>query len=253
MPPTVVADITGRDRDGELIAAPTEWDEVESGQPPKIRIHIPRRPQPGTAAGVGDRVLLRVEKSATAKPALQRRRHQDHRSREDTPARDFPRPARRWRTSGSGRQEAGRARAEHRQGRQQRRRGRRSRQRRPGPARGFGLASGKVKERLGSLASEKAVSLIAIHAHEIPQVFSPAALREAEAAKPATLSGREDWRALPLVTIDPPDARDHDDAVHAEADSDPTNMGGTSSNRDRRRRLLCAAGLGARPRCAGTR
>ena len=51
LPPTVMADITGRDRDGELIATPTEWDEVESGEPPKIRIHIPRRPQPGTAAG----------------------------------------------------------------------------------------------------------------------------------------------------------------------------------------------------------
>ena len=56
-------------------------------------------------------------------------------------------------------------------------------------SRGFGLASGKVKERLGSLASEKAVSLIAIHSHEIPQAFSPAALREAEEAKPATLEG----------------------------------------------------------------
>jgi len=30
---------------------------------PKIRIHVPRRPQPGTAAGVGDRALLRVEKT----------------------------------------------------------------------------------------------------------------------------------------------------------------------------------------------
>ena len=93
-------------------------------------------------------------------------------------------------------------------------------------SRGFGLASGKVKERLGSLASEKAVSLIAIHSHEIPQAFSPAALREAEEAKPATLAGREDWRDLPLVTIDPPDAKDHDDAVHAEPDSDPNNKGG---------------------------
>ena len=93
-------------------------------------------------------------------------------------------------------------------------------------SRGFGLASGKVKERLGSLASEKAVSLIAIHAHEIPQAFSPAALREAEEAKPATLKGREDWRDVPLVTIDPPDAKDHDDAVHAEPDPDPNNKGG---------------------------
>ena len=31
---------------------------------------------------------------------------------------------------------------------------------------------------------------------------------------------------MPLVTIDPPDAKDHDDAVHAEADSDPNNKGG---------------------------
>ena len=45
LPPTVMADITGRDSDGELIATPTEWDEVESGEPPKIRIHVPRRPQ----------------------------------------------------------------------------------------------------------------------------------------------------------------------------------------------------------------
>ncbi|HLJ01555.1 MAG TPA: ribonuclease R, partial [Bradyrhizobium sp.] len=93
-------------------------------------------------------------------------------------------------------------------------------------SRGFGLASGKVKERLGSLATEKAVSLIAIHAHDIPQAFSKAALHEADEAKPATLKGREDWREVPLVTIDPPDAKDHDDAVHAEADSDPNNKGG---------------------------
>src|SRR5689334_22596431 len=92
--------------------------------------------------------------------------------------------------------------------------------------RGYGLASGKVKERLGSLSSEKAISLIAIHAHEIPQAFSPSAVREAEAAQPAMLKGREDWRELPLVTIDPPDAKDHDDAVHAEPDPDPNNRGG---------------------------
>src|SRR5438552_13757393 len=76
------------------------------------------------------------------------------------------------------------------------------------------------------MRSKKASSLIAIHDHEIPQGFSQAALREAQAAKPATLAGREDWRDLPLVTIDPPDAKDHDDAVHAEPDSDPNNKGG---------------------------
>jgi ribonuclease R len=228
LPPTVIADITGRDRDGELIAAPTEWDEVESGQPPKIRIHIPRRSQPGTAAGVGDRALLRVEKSGDGEAGVYSGRVIkviDHaRTRLLGIFRALP--------GGGGRlvpvdkKQAGRelniAKAD-------------SNGAEDGDlvsvdlvrSRGFGLASGKVKERLGSLASEKAVSLIAIHAHEIPQVFSPAALREAESAKPATLSGREDWRALPLVTIDPPDAKDHDDAVHAEADSNPHNKGGT--------------------------
>jgi ribonuclease R len=226
LPPTVMADITGRDSDGELIATPTEWDE-ESGDPPKIRIHIPRRPQPGTAAGVGDRALLRVEKADDTEGAVYRGRVikvVDHaRTRVLGIFRALP--------SGGGRmvpvdkKQAGRelniAKAD-------------SNGAEDGDlvsvdlvrSRGFGLASGKVKERLGSLASEKAVSLIAIHAHEIPQAFSPAASREAEEAKPATLKGREDWRDLPLVTIDPPDAKDHDDAVHAEPDTDPNNKGG---------------------------
>ena len=226
LPPTAVADITGRDNDGELIASPTEWDE-ETGDPPKIRIHVPRRPQPGTTAGVGDRVLLRVEKSDDSEGAAFRGKVIkviDHaKARVLGIFRRLP--------DGGGRlvpvdkKQAGRelniAKAD------------------TGSAedgdlvsvdivrsRGYGLASGKVRERLGSLASEKAVSLIAIHAHEIPQTFSDAALREAEAARPATLAGREDWRALPLVTIDPPDAKDHDDAVHAEADPDPNNKGG---------------------------
>src|SRR6202042_3338163 len=74
LPATVVADITGRDSDGELIATPAEWDEVESGEPPKIRIHVPRRPQPGSAAGVGDRALLRVEKPVEGEGVLYRGR-----------------------------------------------------------------------------------------------------------------------------------------------------------------------------------
>ena len=90
----------------------------------------------------------------------------------------------------------------------------------------LGRPTARVVERLGSLASERAVSLIAIHAHSIPSMFSRDTLAEAEAAKPATLSGREDWRELPLITIDPPDAKDHDDAVHAEPDTAGNNHGG---------------------------
>jgi len=90
----------------------------------------------------------------------------------------------------------------------------------------LGLQTAQVKERLGSLKSERAASFIAIHAHEIPHVFRREALAEAEAARPASLAGREDWRDLPLVTIDPIDAKDHDDAVHATPDTDPKNPGG---------------------------
>ena len=226
LPPTVMADITGRDTDGELLATPTEWDE-ESGAAPKIRIQFPRRPQPGTTAGVGDRALLRIEKTDEGDGTSYRGRVIkviDHaKTRVLGIFRTLP--------NGGGRlvpvdkKQAGRelniAKSD-------------TLGAEDGDlvsvdlvrSRGYGLASGKVKERLGSLATEKAVSLIAIHAHDIPQAFSPSALREAEAAKPAMLEGREDWRDVPLVTIDPPDAKDHDDAVHAELDPDPNNKGG---------------------------
>jgi ribonuclease R len=227
LPHTVLADITGRDSDGELLASPTEWDEEESGTAPKIRIVFPRRPQPGTTAGVGDRALLRVEKTDDADGTPYRGRV----IRVIAHAKARALGIFRRNPDGSGRlvpidkKQAGRelniAKAD-------------SMDADDGDlvsvdlirTRAYGLASGKVKERLGSLATEKAISLIAIHAHEIPQTFTPSALREADAAKPATLEGREDWRDIPLVTIDPPDAKDHDDAVHAEADSDPNNNGG---------------------------
>ena len=81
------------------------------------------------------------------------------------------------------------------------------------------------------------MSLIALETHHIPHVFSPATLKEAEDARPVRLSApREDWRTLPLVTIDPPDAKDHDDAVHAELDPDPANPGRVHRHRRHRRR-----------------
>jgi ribonuclease R len=84
----------------------------------------------------------------------------------------------------------------------------------------------KVMNVIGNPASEGAVSMIAIHNLEIPYVFPTSVIREAEEAKEASLKGREDWRDLPLVTIDPPDAKDHDDAVHAAPDNDANNPGG---------------------------
>src|SRR5579864_4823862 len=203
LPATLLADITARDSDGELLATPAEWDEVESSEPPKIRIHIPRRPQPGTAAGVGDRALLRVEKleERDSHGVVYRGRIIKVIDHAKTRVLGIFRanPAGGGRLIPVDKKQAGRelnvAKADA-FGAQD------------GDlvsvdlvrSRGFGLASGKVRERLGSIRSEKAISLIAIHAHDIPQVFTEAALAEAEDAKPASLKGREDWRNVPLVT-----------------------------------------------------
>src|SRR5690349_13168022 len=73
LPATILADITRRDADGELIATPAEWDD-EQGDPPKIRIHIPRHARPGAVAGVGDRALLRIEPLADDEGATYRGR-----------------------------------------------------------------------------------------------------------------------------------------------------------------------------------
>jgi ribonuclease R len=90
----------------------------------------------------------------------------------------------------------------------------------------YGPKRGKVLEVVGREDQPRAASLIAIHTHGIPTGFSDAAEAEAAAAKPPTLAGRTDLRHLPLITIDPADARDHDDAVHAHADDDPANPDG---------------------------
>jgi ribonuclease R len=223
LPPVVVADVTGRDSDGELLARPTEWDEEAHGAAPVIRIGSQRRARPGEVAGVGDRALLRVERAGEETNGrviklLDRAKHRVlgiFRGLPDGAGRLVPIDKKqlgreltipRDRTAGAVDGDLVAVEVA-RQGR-------------------FGLPAGSVVERLGSLKSEKAVSLIAIHAHGIPQNFSRALLADAEAARPATLEGRDDWRDVPFVTIDPPDAKDHDDAVHAQPDPDPRNPGG---------------------------
>ncbi|ODP36856.1 ribonuclease R [Sphingomonas turrisvirgatae] len=85
----------------------------------------------------------------------------------------------------------------------------------------------KVQEVLGDPFAPRSFSLIAIHKHGIPNVFSEALLSEAErVAKQDLGKGREDLREVPIVAIDPIDARDHDDAVWAAPDEDPKNPGG---------------------------
>ena len=90
----------------------------------------------------------------------------------------------------------------------------------------IGLKRARVTERLGHLGESRSFSLISLHTHGIPTVFSAAALAEANAATLPARGARADLTHLPLVTIDPDDARDFDDAVWAAADDDPTNAGG---------------------------
>ena len=85
-----------------------------------------------------------------------------------------------------------------------------------GRAGGMGMLRAKVKERVGDIADPRTLSLIAIHQHGIPTRFSPEALQEADEAVVPELGRRTDFRQTPLITIDPVDARDFDDAVFAE-------------------------------------
>ena len=89
----------------------------------------------------------------------------------------------------------------------------------------------RVVQRLGDPFAARSFSLIAIHKHGIPDRFDGEALAEAERVAalplgPETGDTREDLRHLPIVAIDPADARDHDDAVWAAPDDDPANPGG---------------------------
>jgi len=90
----------------------------------------------------------------------------------------------------------------------------------------LGLPNARVVEVLGHSDHPRAISQVAIHEQGIPTHFSDEALRQAENAKPVPLGQRTDLRAVPLVTIDGADARDFDDAVFAEPDTDPKNEGG---------------------------
>ncbi len=230
LPDVVLADILTRDRDGELLAEPVEWDSDELGPAPRIHVRMSRRPRPGEPVpGVGDRALIRAE--AVRAPEHGAPAYTGRVIKLISKARTQVLGVYRAMPQGGGRLipvvKKGQPREldipEGQQGEAQDgdlvavdlvRHGR------------FGLPTAKVKERLGSLKSERAISLIAIHTHNIPNAFRSDTLAEAESAREATMGGREDWRKLPLVTIDPADAKDHDDAVHAEPDPDPTNVGG---------------------------
>ncbi|MEL7031514.1 MAG: ribonuclease R [Pseudomonadota bacterium] len=89
----------------------------------------------------------------------------------------------------------------------------------PYPQRGYGPVRARIEQILGRQEDPRAASLLAIAAHDIPTEFPEAVIAQAQAAQPAKVA-RTDLRETPLITIDPADARDHDDAVFAEATDD---------------------------------
>jgi ribonuclease R len=218
LPEIVVLDITATDLDGEVLARPAAWDPAET--PPTIYVGPGRAGTP--AVGVGDRVLARLKRSGPAEYAA-------------TPIRTLPRTAERLVGVFESRGDGGRIRPTDRRQREEVKvmRGDEGAARHGDlvlaeivPTGKLGLRQARVVERLGVLGEPRSISLIAIHSSEIPTEFDPAALALAAAAQPVALGERADLRPIPLVTIDGADARDFDDAVFAEPDTDAANPGG---------------------------
>ncbi|RWM19584.1 MAG: ribonuclease R [Mesorhizobium sp.] len=217
-----VLDIFGRDADGVLLAHPTE--AVGNGEPPVIAIRMSRGGG-GPTPGIGDRVLAKTfPTDDVTGPAYTGRVMKIFEKRTDAVLGVF-----RVLQDGTFRIEPVERRQPELVVDKEFQNGAKNGdlvEVEPARASRYGLPRAKVLAVLGSLTSEKAVSMIAIHAHDIPHIFPADVIAEAEAVKPATLAGREDWRELPLVTIDPADAKDHDDAVFAISDPDEKNPGG---------------------------
>lgn len=223
LPPVFVVALIARDKDGELLGEPVDWDG-EAGAPPKVLVLTGR----GKAAqpGLGDRALIRLADAETGPEAAHVGRvikilEKQHgailgilRERDGDRApylEPIDRKQRELEVDPSDLKAAGDG---DLVSVQVARTGR------------YGALRASIVERFGSMNSEKAVSEIALHSHGIRHVFPPAVISESENAQPVTLGKREDWRQIPLLTIDPPDAKDHDDAVFAEPDDNADNESG---------------------------
>ncbi len=220
LPPVSVLMVTGPDSDGDLFAKPMEWHGI--GREPRVLV-ITRASDP--ALGEGDRILARLTMVKEEPYAYEGRLIRRIGTNPKRVLGVFRKKAeggrivpidkgadKEWIVAAdavNGAKDGELVEAEQ-----------------AGPKGRMGLPKARIVERLGDPSAPKAVSLIAIHQHGIPDEFPDKVVAEADAMKPAGLKGREDLRDLPLITIDPSDARDHDDACYAHADEDPKNEGG---------------------------
>lgn len=201
--------------DGEAFAIPDAWSPDDASPPPRLRVVEAKGKKARQAAlKVGDRILARTEETGrgwTAHPMKKLPARTDGLMgvvEIDKSGKGWLAPVdKRVRTSSPiadlGGAEAGQLVIAEPAGRSPR-------------------AGVKVVEVLGDPLAPKAFSLIAIAKHGIPHIFPEDVLAEGELAAKLPLShdSREDLRDLPIVAIDPADARDHDDAIWAEPDGE---------------------------------
>jgi ribonuclease R len=227
LPPATVLQVLGPDADGELVAVPLEWDEDAQGPPPRVLVEAARaagRREDRRPPGEGDHVLAKL--SETGDQAYPYRAQVIRRIAAGSRVLGVlrPGPGGGFRVAPTEKKARGELDVEARD----------AGGAEPGELvaievvrdRRRGATRAKVTQRFGSVSDQRNISLIAIHQHGIPESFPPEALEEARRVKQARSERRRDLRDLPLLTIDPPDARDHDDAVWAEPDDDPANDGG---------------------------
>ncbi len=227
LPPVAVIEVTGTDSDGEVVARPASWDADNQGPPPRIVIIAERataRREDKQPPGAGEQVLARLQRADGGGfdyEARIIRRLAKRANRVIGVLRSGPKGMRLQSVDR-------RARGDYvvRPGNEGGARAGELVSAEVSRDRGHGLIEARVTARLGPMDDQRNISLIAIHQHGIPDRFPAEVMAEAEALKP--FSGRDltDLTALPLVTIDPVDARDHDDAVHAAPDDDPANPDG---------------------------
>ena len=220
LPPVSVLLVTGPDNDGDLFAKPMEWHG--EGEEPVVLL-IPRDSDP--ALGEGDRILARLTLVKGEDHHYEARLIRRIGSNPKKVLGIFRKAAEGGRIVpiDKGADREWRVGADHTHGAKD---GELVEAEQAGPKGRMGSPRARIVERLGDPSEPRAVSLIAIHQHGIPDDFPDKVIEQADAAKPQGLKGREDLRDLPLVTIDPSDARDHDDACYAHADEDPKNEGG---------------------------